>query len=221
MYKALTRIVFLSSVTALALTIASAKPTVEINTNYGNILIELADKEAPITVKNFLEYAENGHYEDTIFHRVIKGFMIQGGGFSPNMVQKTTLAPIKIESMNGLKNDLGTIAMARTGNPNSATNQFFINTKDNEFLNYTAANSEGYGYTVFGKVIEGMDVITTIENLNTSNQDGHQDVPITQVIIRKITILHDEVDDMPSNHINEATQEETSADSSNTDKILY
>lgn len=163
-------------------------PLVEIQTNKGNIEIELNSAKAPNTVKNFIEYVNSDFYSGTIFHRVIKGFMIQGGGFTKDMSQKKTLSPIAIESNNGLKNDRGTIAMARTGDPNSATSQFFINTKDNSFLNYSAPTTQGYGYAVFGKVIKGMDVVDKIEGEKTSTQNYMGDVPVTQVVIEKVTI---------------------------------
>lgn len=160
-------------------------PMVKLHTNHGTITIKLDAEKAPNTVKNFLEYVKNGSYDNTIFHRVIDNFMIQGGGFEPGMKQKPTLAPIQNEAANGLKNDKYTIAMARTGDPHSATAQFFINTKDNDFLNYTAANQQGYGYCVFGKVVEGMDVVDKIGKVRTGNSGGHGDVPKEDVIITK------------------------------------
>jgi len=163
-------------------------PVVEIQTNMGNIEVELNSGKAPNTVKNFIEYVNSDFYSGTIFHRVIKGFMIQGGGFTKDMSQKKTLSAITIESNNGLKNDRGTIAMARTGDPNSATSQFFINTKDNSFLNYSAPTPQGYGYAVFGKVIKGMDVVDKIESVKTSTQNYMGDVPGTQIVIEKVTI---------------------------------
>ncbi len=163
-------------------------PIVEIQTNMGNIEVELNPEKAPNTVKNFLQYVHSGFYDGTVFHRVIKGFMIQGGGFTKDMKQKKTLPPIAIESNNGLKNDIGTIAMARTSDPNSATSQFFINTKDNSFLNYSAPTAQGYGYAVFGKVIKGMDVVEKIENVKTSTQGYMGDVPVNQVIIEKVSL---------------------------------
>ena len=165
-----------------------ANPVVEIQTNMGNIEVELNSDKAPNSVKNFLQYVNSNFYDGTIFHRVIKGFMVQGGGFTKDMNQKKTLSPIAIESNNGLKNERGTIAMARTSDPNSATSQFFINTKDNSFLNYSAPTPQGYGYAVFGKVIKGMDVVDKIENVKTSSQNYMGDVPVTQVIIEKVVL---------------------------------
>ena len=162
--------------------------TVRMQTNKGTIVLELDTEKAPETAANFLEYAKSGFYDGTIFHRVIPGFMIQGGGFEPGMAQKTTRAPIKNEADNGLKNDLGTIAMARTSDPHSATAQFFINAKDNGFLNHTAPNSQGWGYCVFGKVVEGIDVVQDIENVATTTRSGHQDVPQEDVVIEKVTV---------------------------------
>ena len=138
---------------------------VKLHTNFGTIVLELDAAKAPETVQNFLAYVEAGHYDNTIFHRVIDGFMIQGGGFEPGMQQKPTNAPIQNEAANGLKNDRYTIAMARTGDPHSATAQFFINVKDNAFLNHTAPSGQGWGYCVFGKVVEGMDVVDKIKSL--------------------------------------------------------
>ena len=162
--------------------------TVRMQTNKGTIVLELDADKAPETVANFMEYVKSGFYDGTIFHRVIPGFMIQGGGFEPGMSQKATRSPIKNEADNGLKNDLGTIAMARTPDPNSATAQFFINAKDNGFLNYTAPNAQGWGYCVFGKVIDGIDVLHDIENVATTSRGGHQDVPQEDVVIEKVTV---------------------------------
>jgi len=165
-----------------------AFPQVIIQTNMGNIEVELNSEKAPNTVKNFLQYVNSNFYDGTIFHRVIYGFMIQGGGFTTDMEQKKTLAPIAIESNNGLTNDRGTIAMARTNDPNSATSQFFINTKNNSPLNYFAPTMRGYGYTVFGKVIKGMDVVDKIELVNTVSKGFMDDVPLNPVIIEKISL---------------------------------
>ena len=162
--------------------------TVRMQTNQGTIVLELDAEKAPGTVANFVEYAKAGFYDGTIFHRVIPGFMIQGGGFEPGMTQKATRDPIQNEADNGLKNDLGTIAMARTPNPHSATAQFFINVKDNGFLNYSAPTSQGWGYCVFGKVVEGLDVVQSIEKVSTTSRAGHQDVPTEDVVIEKVTI---------------------------------
>ncbi len=163
--------------------------TVQMQTNKGLIVLELDAEKAPETVANFLEYARAGFYDGTIFHRVIPNFMIQGGGFEPGMKQKETRGQIKNEADNGLKNDLGTIAMARTPNPHSATAQFFINTKNNGFLNFTAPTPQGWGYCVFGKVVEGMDVVQGIEKVATGSRGGHGDVPMEDVVIEKVTVV--------------------------------
>ncbi|WP_153160359.1 peptidylprolyl isomerase [Zoogloea sp. 1C4] len=162
---------------------------VKLTTNHGDIVIELDAEKAPETVKNFLAYVESGHYDNTIFHRVINGFMIQGGGFEPGMKQKATQAPVKNEANNGLKNDAGTIAMARTQDPHSATAQFFINVADNDFLNFKAENVQGWGYCVFGKVSEGMDVIEKIKGVKTGNAGFHQDVPKEDVVIQRAEVI--------------------------------
>jgi peptidyl-prolyl cis-trans isomerase B (cyclophilin B) len=162
---------------------------IKLHTNHGDITLQLDAEKAPVTVKNFEDYVTSGHYNGTIFHRVIDGFMIQGGGFEPGMKQKPTNAPIKNEAANGLSNDKYTIAMARTSDPQSASAQFFINTKDNSFLNYTAPNTQGYGYCVFGKVVEGMDVVDKIGKVKTGNSGGHGDVPKEDVIVTKAEIV--------------------------------
>jgi len=162
---------------------------VKLHTNFGVITLQLNAEKAPNTVKNFLEYASSGFYENTIFHRVIDGFMIQGGGFEVGMKQKAVNAPIKNEADNGLGNEAYTIAMARTNDPHSATAQFFINVKNNSFLNFSAANSQGWGYCVFGKVVEGTEVIDAIKKVKTSGKNGHQDVPVEDVIISKVEVL--------------------------------
>ena len=162
---------------------------VKLHTNHGDITIELDAEKAPATVKNFLDYASSGFYDGTIFHRVINGFMVQGGGFEPGMKQKPVNAPIQNEAANGLKNDNYTVAMARTSDPHSATAQFFINVKDNNFLNYTAPNNQGYGYCVFGKVVEGKEVVDAIRQVKTGNRNGFQDVPQEDVIITKAEVL--------------------------------
>jgi len=162
--------------------------TVTMETNKGVITLELDSGKAPDSVSNFVAYANAGHYDNTVFHRVIPGFMIQGGGFDTSMQQKSTNAPVKNEANNGLKNDKGTIAMARTSDPHSATAQFFINVKDNTFLDFKSETPQGWGYTVFGKVTDGMDVVESIEGVPTGNKNGHQDVPVTDVIITKVTI---------------------------------
>ena len=162
--------------------------TVTMETSKGVITLELDKEKAPESVENFVAYAKSGHYDGTVFHRVIPKFMIQGGGFDTDMKQKATNPPIKIEADNGLKNTRGTVAMARTSDPNSATSQFFINAKDNDFLNHTAPTPQGWGYAVFGKVTDGMDVVESIENVATANKGGHQDVPGTDVVIEKVTV---------------------------------
>lgn len=156
---------------------------VKLKTNFGEITIELNEEKAPETVANFLEYVNSGFYNGTIFHRVIDGFMIQGGGMEPGMNQKAGNDPIQNEAANGLSNDKYTIAMARTPNPHSASSQFFINVADNDFLNYSAPTAQGWGYCVFGKVVEGMDVVDKIKKVKTGSQAGHQDVPVEDVII--------------------------------------
>jgi len=161
---------------------------VKLHTNLGVITLQLDAEKAPVTVKNFLDYVNAGFYDNTIFHRVIADFMIQGGGFEPGMNQKKVNAPIKNEAANGLKNDKYTVAMARTGDPHSATAQFFINTgADNSFLNYPG--QDGWGYCVFGKVVEGMDVVDAIRKVKTGNKSGHQDVPREDVIITKAEVV--------------------------------
>ena len=158
---------------------------VDLVTNHGTIRIELDDAKAPLSVKNFLSYVEKGHYSGTVFHRVIKGFMIQGGGFEAGMKQKPTEAPIQNEANNGLKNAHYTLAMARTNAPHSATAQFFINTTNNGFLDFKSESPSGWGYAVFGKVIEGQDVVDKIEKVRTAGRRGHGDVPVDDVIIEK------------------------------------
>tara|TARA_R110000823_G_scaffold132777_10_gene261377 strand:- start:29730 stop:30227 length:498 start_codon:yes stop_codon:yes gene_type:complete len=162
-----------------------------IRTTFGEITLELDAERAPKTVENFLNYARSGYYDGTIFHRVIDNFMIQGGGFDTEMRQKEAGEPIENEADNGLKNDFGTIAMARTNDPHSATAQFFINVKDNDFLNHTAKNMQGWGYTVFGKVIDGADVLDKIRAVPTGSQGPHQDVPKEPVIIESVQVQED------------------------------
>jgi peptidyl-prolyl cis-trans isomerase B (cyclophilin B) len=162
---------------------------VRLHTNLGVIGIELDDKRAPETVKNFLGYVESGFYANTVFHRVIDGFMIQGGGFEPGMRQKQTRAPIKNEAANGLKNDRYTVAMARTNEPHSASSQFFINVKDNGFLNHSSPSAEGWGYCVFGKVVEGRDVVDKIKAVRTGKRGFHSDVPVEDVVIEKAEVV--------------------------------
>ena len=162
---------------------------VRLHTNVGIIGIELDDKRAPETVKNFLGYVESGFYANTVFHRVIDGFMIQGGGFEPGMRQKQTRAPIQNEAANGLKNDRYSVAMARTNDPHSASSQFFINVKDNAFLNHSAPSAEGWGYCVFGKVVEGQDVVDRIKGVKTGKRGFHSDVPVEDVVIEKAEVV--------------------------------
>ena len=160
-------------------------------TTVGPMTLELDADNAPKTVENFLSYVSSGFYDDTIFHRVINNFMVQGGGFTADMEQKATQAPIENEANNGLKNTHGTIAMARTQDPHSATAQFFINVQDNDFLNHTGENMQGWGYAVFGKVTEGVDVLDKIRCVQTGSQAGHQDVPVEPIIIESVTIIGD------------------------------
>ncbi len=170
-----------------ALAAGSKNPVVLMETSLGNVKIELFQKEAPISVKNFLTYVNSGFYNGTIFHRVIPNFMIQGGGFTPALTMKKPNAPIKNEADNGLKNARGTIAMARTGDPNSASSQFFINVENN--LNLNRPSPDGFGYAVFGKVIEGMDVVDKIKAVQTGVQKGFQDVPKVPVVIKSVTVV--------------------------------
>lgn len=164
-------------------------PKVKFTTTAGDFIIELNPEKAPITVANFLSYVNDGFYTGTVFHRIIPAFMAQGGGFDTSFKEKITQDTIKIEADNGLKNDRGTIAMARTGIPDSATSQFFINYKDNDFLNHTAPTSSGWGYTVFGKVIKGMEAIDAMEKAPTANRNGHQNVPKTDIVIEKAEVI--------------------------------
>jgi peptidyl-prolyl cis-trans isomerase B (cyclophilin B) len=162
---------------------------IKLTTNHGVITLELDSEKAPKSAANFLAYVESGHYDGTIFHRVINGFMIQGGGMSVGMKEKDTLEPVENEAANGLKNERGTVAMARTNDPHSATAQFFINVADNDFLNHRAPSGQGWGYCVFGKVVEGMDVVDKIKNVKTGNKGFHQDVPAEDVIIEKAEVI--------------------------------
>lgn len=169
-------------------TMPTTMTTVLIKTNKGEITVKLDAEKAPITVKNFLEYVNEGYYSDTLFHRVIPGFMVQGGGFDKDFAQKKTHAPIKNEANNGLKNKRGSLAMARTSDPDSASAQFFINLVDNDFLNFTSATPSGYGYAVFGEVTQGMEVVDAIAKVKTANRNGHQNVPVEDVFIESITV---------------------------------
>ena len=162
---------------------------VRLQTSMGDIVIELDTGKAPVTAENFLQYVRDGFYDNTIFHRVINGFMVQGGGFAPGMKEKSTRAQIENEAANGLKNDAYTVAMARTSDPHSATAQFFFNVVNNNFLNFRAANADGYGYCVLGKVVEGRDVVDKIKIVATGNRGFHQDVPAEDVVVKKAEIL--------------------------------
>jgi peptidyl-prolyl cis-trans isomerase B (cyclophilin B) len=162
---------------------------VDLETSHGTIRLELDDAKAPETVKNFLTNVENGHFDGTVFHRVIKGFMVQGGGFEPGMSQKPTGSTIQNEASNGLKNDKYTVAMARTSAPHSATAQFFINAADNEFLNFKSETPQGWGYAVFGKVVSGREVVDAIEQVRTGTLSGHADVPLDDVTITRATVV--------------------------------
>lgn len=162
-----------------------------IRTTFGEIKLELDAEKAPKTVANFLSYARDGFYDGTIFHRVIDNFMVQGGGFDTSFQQKAVGEPVENEADNGLKNDFGTVAMARTMDPHSATAQFFINVKDNDFLNHSGKNMQGWGYTVFGKITEGSEVLDKIRSVSTTSRDGHQDVPAEDVIIESVTVVED------------------------------
>lgn len=170
---------------------ADTHPQVAIETNHGRIVLELNADAAPETVANFLSYVDDGFYDGTIFHRVIPGFMVQGGGFDKDMNQKSSGEPIRNEADNGLKNEVGAISMARTQDPHSATAQFFINVNDNDFLNHTAPNAQGWGYAVFGKVTEGMDIVRQIESVPTGRSGMHQDVPQEPVVMERVKRVED------------------------------
>jgi peptidyl-prolyl cis-trans isomerase B (cyclophilin B) len=184
-------LVILAAVTpADAEEVAGGNPKVEFDTSKGNLIIELYPDNAPVTVKNFLAYVDAGFYDGTIFHRVIPNFMIQGGGFTADMNQKPTNAPIKNEADNGLKNERGTLAMARTPDPDSATGQFFINSVDNDFLNFKSKTPQGWGYAVFGKVIDGLEVVDAISAVETGNRGGHGDVPVEPIVVNSAKRLN-------------------------------
>ena len=170
----------------------ASDPRIRLETNHGVVIIELDPRGAPLTVKNFVQYVKDGSFDGTIFHRVIKGFMIQGGGLTVDMKKKSTNKPIQNEADNGLKNRRGTIAMARTQDPHSATSQFFINTADNNFLDHSGKNPKGWGYCVFGKVIDGLNVVNTIEGQPTTIRAGRRDVPVTPVVIKKAVLVEKE-----------------------------
>jgi len=187
-FKRLCQTLLFSIFTFIAFSV-SANPKVLMETTLGNIELELNEKKAPITVKNFLTYVNEGFYDGTIFHRVIKKFMIQGGGFDVTMKKKDTHSPIQNEADNGLKNLPGTIAMARTSNPHSATAQFFINAKNNSFLNFKDKTPRAWGYTVFGRVTKGMEVVKAIETVRTGKNRGFSDVPLKTITIKKVSLI--------------------------------
>jgi cyclophilin family peptidyl-prolyl cis-trans isomerase len=186
-FKYLLKPLVILSAAAAAPGALGADPQVDLKTSAGTIRVELYPGKAPKTVDNFLKYVKDGHYNGTIFHRVIPGFMVQGGGMTPDMAQKATRPPVPIESKNGLKNEPGTLAMARTSDPNSATAQFFVNLAANSFLDYPG--QDGYGYTVFGKVVSGMDVVNKIAAMPTGTQGMHRDVPRTPVLIESASVV--------------------------------
>ena len=163
--------------------------TVEMITSAGTLRIELDDAKAPVSVANFLSYAAKGHYDNTVFHRVIKGFMVQGGGFEPGMKQKPTDAAIANEASNGLKNQHYSLAMARTSSPHSATAQFFINTTDNAFLDFKSESAQGWGYAVFGRVVQGIEIVDAMESVRTGRKGGHDDVPLEDLVIQRVTLV--------------------------------
>ena len=183
----LKRFFLFSAAAVVPISAAAADPQVDVKTSMGDFRVELYPAKAPKSVENFLQYVKSGHYNGTVFHRVIPGFMVQGGGMTADMSQKPTRPPIPIESKNGLKNDVGTLAMARTSDPNSATAQFFINVNKNDFLNYPG--QDGNGYTVFGKVVSGMDVVNKIVAVPTGNRGMHQNVPVKPVVIESMTVV--------------------------------
>jgi cyclophilin family peptidyl-prolyl cis-trans isomerase len=171
-------------------TSTGTNPMVEMRTSLGTMKVELYPDKAPKTAENFLQYAREGFYDGTVFHRVISGFMIQGGGFTPDMSEKETRAPIENEASNGLKNVRGSLAMARTGDPHSASSQFFINTVDNPFLDFQDESVRGWGYAVFGKVVEGLETLDAIKKVSTGSRDGQDDVPLDPVVIESVRILN-------------------------------
>lgn len=191
------RIIFFAFISTLAAAslaaspanLPRAKPMIKLQTNFGPITLQLDAKAAPETVANFVQYVKDGHYNGTVFHRVIDGFMIQGGGFTTDMAQKATREPIRNEAGNGLKNVAYSVAMARTPNPDSATSQFFINVADNGFLNFREPSAQGYGYCVFGRVVEGQDTVDRIRKVRTGMRAGHQDVPVENVVIETAEVV--------------------------------
>ena len=182
----LKKLILASIACVVSFAAAAANPQIEIRTNMGAVTVELYPENAPVTVENFLQYVKTGHYDGTVFHRVIPGFMIQGGGFTPDMREKATRAPIKNEAGNGLRHAAGMLAMARTPDPHSASAQFFINLDENPALDFRAPTREGYGYCVFGKVVSGMDVVNRIAKVTTGAKPGHNDVPLKPVVIERI-----------------------------------
>ncbi|WP_164555044.1 peptidylprolyl isomerase B [Serratia marcescens] len=187
--RTLVTFVALCSLSAVApAALAAGETHVMLTTSAGNIELALDSQKAPVSTQNFVDYVNSGYYNNTIFHRVINGFMIQGGGFEPGMNQKATNATIKNEANNGLKNTIGTLAMARTNDPHSATAQFFINVADNDFLNFRGENVQGWGYCVFAEVVEGMDVVNKIKGVKTGRSGMHQDVPVEDVVINSVTV---------------------------------
>ena len=185
----MSKLLFAAWALCWAVSAAAANPQVEIRTTFGPIVLELDSDKAPLTVRNFLQYVKDGHYDGTIFHRVIPGFMVQGGGFTPEMREKPTRGSIKNEAGNGLRNVTGTVAMARTPDPHSASSQFFINLSDNDFLDFRTPTREGHGYAVFGKVVKGMDVVNRIATVTTGTKPPHSDVPLKPVIIQRVQVI--------------------------------
>lgn len=187
--KSLITLIFLSLISFNTYAENAMNPKVKLTTSMGDIVLELDAEKAPATVENFVNYVKNGHYDGLIFHRIIGGFMVQGGGMEPGMKERANLSPIENEADNGLKNDKGTIAMARTNDPHSATSQFFLNLSDNDFLNHTGKDVRGWGYAVFGKVVEGIDVVDAMGAVATGNKAGHGDVPLEDVVVIKAEIV--------------------------------
>ena len=187
--KALLTLIFLSLFTLNTFAENAMNPKVKLTTSMGEIVLELNAEKAPLSVENYVNYVKNGHYDGLIFHRIIPGFMVQGGGIEPGMKERANLSPIENEADNGLKNNKGTIAMARTNDPHSATSQFFINLSDNDFLNHTSKDARGWGYTVFGEVVEGIEVVDAMGKVATGSAAGQQDVPIEDVTLIKAEIV--------------------------------
>ncbi len=187
--KALLTLIFLSLFTLNTFAENAMNPKVKLTTSMGEIVLELNAEKAPLSVENYVNYVKNGHYDGLIFHRIIPGFMVQGGGIEPGMKERANLSPIENEADNGLKNNKGTIAMARTNDPHSATSQFFINLSDNDFLNHTSKDARGWGYTVFGEVVEGIEVVDAMGKVATGSAAGQQDVPTEDVVLIKAEIV--------------------------------